>query len=65
MLEGEGAGVALREFTPAERTRAVDRLLAMAGDPSTPARCRSVALKHFAVADGAEAYRTIYRELAA
>ncbi len=65
MLEGEGAGVALREFTPAERTRAVDRLLAMAGDPSTPARCRSVALEHFAVADGAEAYRTIYRELAA
>ena len=65
MLEGEGAGVALREFTPAERTRAVDRLLAMADDPAAPARCRSVALKHFSVAEGAEAYRAIYRELAA
>ena len=65
MLEGEGAGVALREFTSAERIRAIDRLLAMADDPATPARCRSVALKHFSVAEGAEAYRAIYRELAA
>ena len=63
ILEDEGAGVALREFTPAERVRAVDRLLAMADDPATPAHCRNVALAHFSVDDGAQQYRSIYRSL--
>ncbi len=65
ILEGEGAGVALREFTPEERVRAVDRMLAMADDPATPAHCRKVALAHFSVDDGAERYRAIYRSLLA
>jgi glycosyltransferase involved in cell wall biosynthesis len=65
ILDGEGAGVTLRDFTPAERERAIDRLLALAEDPATPAHCRAVALKHFSVKDGAERYREIYRELAA
>ena len=65
VLEGEGSGVALREFTLSERTRAVDRLLALAADPATPMLCRSVAMKHFSVDDGAEKYRAIYRELVA
>jgi glycogen synthase len=65
ILETEGAGVALREFTPAERSRAVDRLLAMAADSGTPDHCRKVALAHFSVGDGAEHYRAIYRELLA
>lgn len=65
ILETEGAGVALREFTPEERVRAVDCLLAMADDPATPAHCRKVALAHFSVDDGTERYRAIYRSLLA
>jgi glycosyltransferase involved in cell wall biosynthesis len=65
ILETEGAGVALREFTPEERSRAVDRLLAMAADPATPGHCRNVALAHFSVDDGANRYSAIYRELLA
>lgn len=63
ILEREGCGVALSEFTPQERSRAVDRLLAMADDPETAARCREVALTHFSNADGAERYREIYRSI--
>jgi glycosyltransferase involved in cell wall biosynthesis len=65
ILENQGAGVALRAFTPEERTRAVDRLIAMASDPKTHAKCRKVALEHFSVDDGAERYRTIYASLLA
>ena len=65
ILEGEGAGVALREFTPDERERAVDRLLALTGDPGTPARCRAVAVRHFSVEEGAAQYRAIWRDLLA
>lgn len=64
MLEDEGAGVALRDFTPAERARAVDRLLAMADDPATATHCREVALRHFSVETGAEDYRAIWLGLA-
>jgi glycosyltransferase involved in cell wall biosynthesis len=65
ILEGEGAGVALREFTDAERRRAVERLLELDADKATAARCRAVALRHFSLEGGAEAYRAIYRELVA
>lgn len=65
ILETEGAGVALREFTEAERARAVDRLLVLADDPETSATCRRVALSHFSVVDGAQRYRMIYRDLLA
>lgn len=65
ILEGECTGVVLREFIPEERSRAVDRLLALTDDPATPARCRKVALTHFSVDDGAKQYRAIYRSLVA
>lgn len=64
MLEREGGGVALHEFTPAERIRAVDQLLFLCDDPQTAAHCRAVALKHFSITTGAAAYRAIYAELA-
>lgn len=65
ILEGERTGVALRDFSEADRTAAVDRLLALAGDPAVAKRCRKVALKHFSVEEGAEDYRAIYRSLSA
>jgi glycosyltransferase involved in cell wall biosynthesis len=64
ILEHEGGGVTLHDFSAAERSRAVDRLLAMCDDPATTARCRAVALKHFSIDSGVERYRAIYRELA-
>jgi glycosyltransferase involved in cell wall biosynthesis len=65
ILEREGAGVALRDFTDAERRRAVDRLLAIDADPATAAHCRAVALEHFSLDAGVRAYRAIYAGLAA
>ncbi len=65
ILEDEGAGVALRAFSPAERARAVDRLLELADDPATAAHCRAIALRHFSLEGGADSYRSIYRELLA
>jgi glycosyltransferase involved in cell wall biosynthesis len=65
ILEGERTGVALHDFSAADRTAAVDRLLALADDPSTSARCRAVAIKHFSVETGADDYRAIWQSLAA
>ncbi|HVR90001.1 MAG TPA: glycosyltransferase [Novosphingobium sp.] len=65
ILEGEGVGVALHEFTPAERTRVIDQLLALCAEPATPLRCRAVAERLFSVEDGVIQYGSIYRSLAA
>lgn len=65
ILEGEGTGVALRDFSPESRAAAVDRLLVLADDPATSARCRSAALNHFSVEQGADDYRAIWRSLVA
>jgi glycosyltransferase involved in cell wall biosynthesis len=65
VLEGEGAGVALREFTPVAREAAISRLLELVDDPGTPLKCRSIALKYFSVEQGAASYSMIYRSLLA
>ncbi len=65
ILEGEGAGVALTDFSPADRQRAVDRLFDLLAKPNLAAHCRNVALKHFSLTGGADSYRAIYRELLA
>lgn len=65
VLEGQGAGVALRDFTEEERIRAIDRLLEITATPGIGEHCRSVALEHFSADDGAERYRSIYRALLA
>ena len=63
ILESEGAGVALREFTAAAREAAVSRLLRLVDEPSTRSKCRSIALKYFSVDQGAASYRQIYQSL--
>lgn len=63
ILEGEGAGVALRAFTPAARAAAVSRLLLLVDEPFIRSKCRSIALKYFSVDRGADSYRKIYRSL--
>lgn len=65
ILEGEGAGVALREFSATERHRAVEGLLKLTERRNIAAHCRQVAERHFSVEDGAARYAEIYRELLA
>jgi glycosyltransferase involved in cell wall biosynthesis len=65
ILEGEKTGVALRDFSQGDRAAAVERLLDLVEDVSTPARCRLVALNHFSVEHGADDYRAIWASLAA
>lgn len=65
VLEGERTGVALTDFSPADRAGAIDRLFALLQDPSLTARCREVAERLFALDVGVAAYRRIYRSLLA
>lgn len=63
ILEGDGAGVALRSFDDAALDDAATRILAIAADPATPARCRTIAEGRFSLESGVEAYDAIYRSL--
>jgi glycosyltransferase involved in cell wall biosynthesis len=65
ILEGERVGVALTDFSPADRERAVDALLTLAADPAISGRCREVAERLFSLEQGVTDYRAIYRELLA
>jgi glycosyltransferase involved in cell wall biosynthesis len=63
ILEHEGAGVALTDFSPEGRQRAIDRLFELLSTPSLSVHCRDVALKHFSLRGGVDTYRGIYRSL--
>lgn len=63
ILEGEGVGVALSDYSDAGRAAAVDRLIALAEDPATAARCRAVAERLFSLDVGAAGYRALYAAL--
>lgn len=65
VLEGEGVGVALTSFDPVVVSEGLDRLLKLAGDASTPARCVHAAQKHFSLEEGVKRYAEIYRTLGA
>jgi glycosyltransferase involved in cell wall biosynthesis len=63
VLEGERVGVALRAFDGDSLAAGLARLLALAADPSTPARCVAAAKKHFSLDEGVRRYAAVYREL--
>lgn len=63
ILEGERVGVALTDFSAADRQAAVDRLFTLLEDPGLATRCRSVAQKLFSLDTGVTAYRAIYAGL--
>jgi glycosyltransferase involved in cell wall biosynthesis len=63
ILEGEGVGVALGDFSEAAMRDAIDRLLQLAYEPCIQQRCRQVALKYFSLDMGVQRYTDIYREL--
>jgi glycosyltransferase involved in cell wall biosynthesis len=60
VLEGDRVGVALQAFDPASLALGLDKLLKLAADPATAARCVAAAQKHFSLAEGVAKYRDIY-----
>lgn len=65
LLEGERVGVALPNFDRATLMDGLVRLLALAADPATPARCVAVAERHFSLDKGVSSYAAVYRQLGA
>ncbi len=65
ILESEAVGIAIDSFDQATMTRALQRLLTLAADPSTQQRCVEAAQKHFSLEVGVERYREIYQRLVA
>ncbi len=66
LLEGERVGVLVREFSKEALARAAAEALALVSEPGVSERCREVARRHFDLVQvGGEAYRNVYRRLAA
>jgi glycosyltransferase involved in cell wall biosynthesis len=64
ILEGNRVGVAIAEFSDEGRRDAVRRLIELADEPGTPARCVNTARQLFSLDEGVRRYRDIYRSLA-
>lgn len=65
LLENEGVGVIVRDFTPKEFERTVARALQLAGESDVRRRCVEVASRHFDLKTiGAQGYANVYRRLA-
>jgi glycosyltransferase involved in cell wall biosynthesis len=65
LLESEGVGVVVRNFSSDEFEQTARRALQLAADPSVRARCVEVAQRHFDVKTiGANGYLNVYRRLA-
>jgi glycosyltransferase involved in cell wall biosynthesis len=63
ILEGNRVGVSLVDFAPGTVSDAVHRLVALAEDPATSARCVATARRLFSREDGVARYERIYAEL--
>jgi len=63
ILEKEGVGVLLRDFSQGEMKEAVKKLLKLTKDPEVSNRCVKVAEKYFSLERGVEAYDKIYKRL--
>lgn len=64
ILSEDRVGVTLSDFSPAEKDRAVRRLLELASEAGVRGRCVESARRWFSLEKGAAAYDRIYRELA-
>ncbi|HZB46584.1 MAG TPA: glycosyltransferase [Pyrinomonadaceae bacterium] len=64
VLEREAVGVLVQRFHRESYARAAEEALALADDPSTPARCLAAARRHFDLAAvGGARYLNVYRRL--
>jgi len=65
LLESEGVGVVVHDFTPEEFEHAAKRALQLAADSKVRARCIEVARRHFDIKRvGANGYLNVYRRIA-
>jgi glycosyltransferase involved in cell wall biosynthesis len=64
VLEGEQVGVALKSFDEASLTEGLVKLLQLAHDPATRARCVEAAQKHFSLDEGVARYAATYQKMA-
>jgi len=60
VLEGDRVGVAVTDFSQPSLEEGIHRLLELAADPDTPARCVASAQKHFSLDEGVRSYDRIY-----
>lgn len=63
IVEEDGVGVVLRDFSDPARLEAADQLLALGRERGIRERCARSARKRFSLEDGVAAYRRIYRDL--
>jgi glycosyltransferase involved in cell wall biosynthesis len=63
ILEKEGVGVLLDDFTEAAYRAAAERLVDLLDDSETPSRCRRLAESRFSLDAAVGAYYGLYREL--
>lgn len=63
ILEDNGVGVALGDFSEAAHKEGVTRVIDLAAEADIADRCRAVALRLFSLKAGAEAYDEIYGQL--
>ena len=65
VLEGEQVGVALKSFDEASLTEGLKKLLQLAHDPATRARCVASAERHFSLDEGVARYAAVYQKMTA
>lgn len=65
VLEGEQVGVALKSFDEASLTAGLKKLLQLAHDPATRARCVASAERHFSLDEGVARYAAVYQKMTA
>ena len=63
IVEREGVGVLIEEFSESAYVAALRRLEHLLGDPGLPERCRRLAETRYSVRLGVAAYRELYDEL--
>jgi glycosyltransferase involved in cell wall biosynthesis len=65
LVEAERVGVLVKSFGSAAYREALERLRHLLEDPSTPQRCRALAVSGYSLDRGVEAYVRIYDEMIA
>ena len=63
VLEGDQVGVALKSFDETSLTEGLKKLLQLAHDTATRARCVASAKRHFSLDEGVRRYQKIYEKI--
>ncbi len=63
LVRQAGAGIVLDEAEPTRYEAAIDALLQLLADDTTPSRCREAALQTFSLAGGVASYAALYEQL--